>query len=77
MVTTCEDMLRCGADFGAWLKEDHPTVDEGTVTRKVCISRFGDCCDRSVDIQVKNCSSYYIYKLKSPGVCDTRYCGTD
>jgi len=78
MVTTCPAMYRCGANFPAWLNEDHPTVAEGTVTRKVCIHRLqGACCDESLFIQVKNCSSYFIYKLSYPGVCDTRYCGTD
>jgi len=77
MVTTCPPMNRCDTDFPAWLSEDHPTVAEGTVTRKVCIHWFEDCCERSVYIQVKNCGSYYIYKLFFPGICAARYCSTD
>jgi len=77
MVTTCPPRDRCDAKFPAWLSGDHPTVAEGTVTRKVCIHKFGDCCAQAVFIQVKNCESYYIYKLNSPGTCDTRYCSTD
>ena len=77
VVTTCPPQYRCDADFPAWLSGDHPTVAEGTVTRKVCIHMFGACCDQSVFIQVKNCGSYYIYKLDSPGTCNTRYCSTD
>ena len=77
MVTTCPPQDRCDGQFPAWLSEDHPTVAEGTVTRKVCIHSHVGCCDNSVFIQVVNCSSYYIYKLRDPGICDVRYCGTD
>ena len=77
MVTACPPIDRCGGEFPAWLSGDHPTVADGTVTRKVCIHMYWDCCDRSVDIRVKNCSSYYIYKLIRLRVCDARYCGTD
>ena len=77
MVTTCPPLGRCDGYFPAWLSGDHPTVAEGTVMRKVCIHRPGDCYEISVCIQVKNCSSYYIYKLIDPRHCDTRYCGTD
>ena len=78
MVTKCHVSInKCDASFPAWLSEDHPTVAEGTATRKVCIRRNGNCCFDSVKIQVKNCSSYYIYKLLNPGSCNTRYCSMD
>ena len=77
MVTTRPPIRRCGGKFPAWLSGDHPTVVEGTVMRKVCIHKYGVCCSGSVYIRVKNCSSYYIYKLKDPKYCDSRYCGTD
>ena len=69
MVTTCPLMDRCDALF--------PTVAEGRVARRVCIHWFEGCCDRSLFIQVKNCGSYYIYKLFHPGDCPARYCSTD
>ena len=77
MVTTCLPWNRCDASYPAWLSGDHPTVAEGTVMRQVCVNSYGGCCVMSVFIQVKNCSSYYIYKLRGPGVCDARYCSTD
>ena len=77
MVTTCPSMYRCDSYFPAWLSEDHPTVADGEVRKIVCINRFGDCCNKSFFIQVKNCGSYYIYKLRSLRWCNTRYCGTD
>jgi len=77
MVTTCPPEKRCDANFPAWLSGDHPTVADGKVTRKVCIRKQEDCCQENVSIKVKNCGSYYIYKLSNPGVCETRYCSTD
>ena len=77
MVTACPPANRCDTTFPVWLSGDHPTVAEGKVTREVCIHRSGNCCESSFFIQVKNCSSYYIYKLFFLGVCNTRYCSTD
>jgi len=79
MLTTCPPMGRCGANFPAWLSEDHPTVAEGIVTRKVCIHEFTLCCNSQFYIEVKNCTSYFIYKLTDPWGwgCSVRYCGAD
>jgi len=76
MVTTCPLMDRCDTTFPNWLSGGHPTVAEGEVTRNVCINRFARC-QTSLFIQVKNCGSYYIYKLINPSVCPARYCSTD
>ena len=78
MVTECPQMGKCDTDFPIWLKEDHPTADEGKVRREVCIHRAGNCCyEGPYFINVKNCSSYYIYNLFDQGVCNARYCSTD
>ena len=77
MVTKCPPVNRCDTTFPAWLSDDHPTVAEGKVTRKVCIHRDGNCCYQSVHIPVKNCGSYFIYRSNDPGLCDARYCSSD
>jgi len=76
MATTCPPMDRCDAAYPIWLSGGHPTVAEGTVSRNVCINKSG-CCDIFFPIQVKNCSSYYIYELGSPWQCEARYCSAD
>ena len=80
MMTTCPSINKCGGRFSAWLNDDHPTVAQGSVRKKVCNRRSdpGDCCVNSYSTYVRNCGSYFIYKLL-PGVfnCDFRYCGTD
>ena len=77
MATSCPPMYRCDTTFPAWLNGDHPTMAEGKVIRTGCMRSPGNCCTSSVRILVKNCSSYYIYKLSDPGYCNTRYCSTD
>ena len=77
MATTCPPENRCDASFPGWLSDGHPTVAEGEVTRKVCFHKFGDCCRETRYIQVKNCSSHYVYKLVPARSCDSRYCGAE
>jgi len=76
-VTTCPPEFRCGASYPIWLSGGHPTVAEGNVTRKFCIHKLEDCCYDWLSIQVKNCSSHYIYKLGNLKHCHARYCSTD
>ncbi|CAH3158306.1 unnamed protein product, partial [Pocillopora meandrina] len=75
MPTTRVAEKKCGAVYSGWLEGTHPTVEHGEVFRKVCFSYNLDCRYK-IQIYVKNCSSYYIYKLHRPP-CNSRYCGTD
>ena len=73
MPDKCVLMYRCGTNCPGWLNGAHPTVAEGVVTRTVCYN-FGFGCDESSIIKVKNCSSYYVYKLQRTHY-RSRYCG--
>ena len=79
MMTTCPSVNKCGGRFSAWLNDDHPTVAQGSVKKKVCIRehQLGDCCANFYFTDVKNCGFYFIYKLLPSFTCDYRYCGTD
>ena len=77
MPTTRVPAHRCGTDWSGWLITAHPTVEDGEVRRTVCFSDRSTGCKQSRDISVKNCGSYFIYKLLKPPYCDSRYCGTD
>ena len=49
----------------------------GDVTSgRACGNWYGNCCHFEVpeDIQVKNCGSYFIYRLESTPFCNTTYC---
>jgi len=76
MATKSPGFRKCGADYPAWLNGTHPTVAEGTVRRYVCINKGEVCKERSL-VDVKNCTSYYVYKFYKYSACNVRYCGTD
>ena len=76
IATQCiPDAQRCGTDLPGWMDGAHPTVDEGVVSRNVCFSGYRNCCYRNVTINVRNCSSFFVYRLKSLSYCNSRYCG--
>ena len=68
---------RCGTDRSGWLSTAHPTVKDGKVKREVCFSDRSAGCKYSNNLFVKNCGSYFIYKLRQPPTFNSRYCGTD
>nr|XP_058961199.1 uromodulin-like [Pocillopora verrucosa] len=77
MPTTRVPAFRCGTVWSGWLNGAHPTVDNDEVSRKVCYSDRSSGCRHSSTISVKNCGSFFIYKLAQPPICSSRYCGTD
>ena len=76
MPTTHVPAYRCGTDWSGWLDSTQPTVEDGEVRKKVCFSDRSKGCMKIEHISVKNCGSYYVYKLH-PLDCNFRYCGTD
>ena len=77
MPTTRVPAYRCGTDWSGWLNGAHPTVKDGEVKRMVCFNDRSPGCERTAYIFVKNCGSYFIYKLQRPPGCPLRYCSTD
>lgn len=75
MPDRCVLTKRCGTRYPGWLSGAHPTVAEGVVTRNVCYSGTGNCCQMSNIIRVKNCSGFYVYELQRTPSCNRRYCG--
>ncbi|XP_029182787.2 uromodulin-like isoform X2 [Acropora millepora] len=80
MPTLCVPTHRCGTDATGWLNGAHPEEHEGKVTRQVCFSWDSNCCFFSVNIQVQNCSGYYLYYINGTypeNPCYLRFCSTD
>ncbi|XP_065068293.1 uromodulin-like isoform X2 [Rhopilema esculentum] len=68
----------CAAEFQGWLTGSNPGIHEGEVYRTVCFSRYYDCyCYYQTYIKVKNCGTYYVYKLDGVPSCNLRYCGAE
>ena len=76
MPTTRVPAFRCGTVWSGWLITAHPTVEDGEVPRRVCFSDRSTGCKYNHGIVLKNCGSYFIYKLYPPP-CSSRYCGID
>ena len=77
MPTTRVPVYRCSTDWSGWLDGSHPTVEDGEVPLTVCFSDRTNGCQYSNNIYVKTCGTYFIYKLRQPSTCNSRYCGTD
>ncbi|XP_048583019.1 MAM and LDL-receptor class A domain-containing protein 1 isoform X2 [Nematostella vectensis] len=75
MPNSCVPTHRCNTHAPGWLQGDHPSVEDNAVARKVCFHWSSNCCKWNVLIQVKNCSGFYVYRLKPPSTCQLRFCG--
>ena len=77
MAESCVNTGLCGADEPGWLSGAQPSVSDGVVQRKVCFHRPDNCCGWSMYIDVRNCTGFYVYKLKPPPPSEynLRYCG--
>uniref|UniRef100_A0A8C2GZN5 UMOD/GP2/OIT3-like D8C domain-containing protein n=1 Tax=Cyprinus carpio TaxID=7962 RepID=A0A8C2GZN5_CYPCA len=75
---TCVGYESCGTDVPLWLRDRHPTVMDGVVTRDVCGDYSSTCCFYgSYPIKVKACpGNYYVYELVRPTKCNAAYCRT-
>lgn len=74
LATKAPETHSCGATSPIWMNGPHPTVEEGTVNRTACtIGGRGRTCVYSFSIKVRNCSGFYIYKLREPQRCSL-YC---
>ena len=66
----------CGARYRGWLKDSHPSVQEGRVDRRVCFSYNDNCaCAFYSRIKVRNCGTFYVYHFEKPPFSEAKYCG--
>lgn len=76
IATSCVEKYHCGTQYPGWLHGNHPSVVEGRVTQTVCFRNDDSCCKWSVDVNVRNCSGFYVYEInKVPDICAFRFCG--
>ncbi|XP_072893516.1 uncharacterized protein [Hemitrygon akajei] len=76
---TTVPFFHCSTWSPGWLKGPHPDVGAGEVTRTICFNWVqdnpqGHTCTKQMDITIKNCTAYFVYKLKpTPGLYSV-YC---
>ena len=68
---------RCGTHAPGWMNGKHPSKNEGAVLRKVCFHWDNNVCRWNIQITVRNCGWFYVYKLPRTPTCALRYCGTN
>ena len=74
MSTSAVPKFRCGTHAPGWMNGEHPSKNEGAVSRKVCFHWKSNACLWNIQITVRNCGSFYVYKLPRTPTCDLRYC---
>ena len=63
----------CDTSYQGRLQGGHPSESDGVVNRQVCFY-YKSSCQETVNIKVRNCGNYYVYKLKPTPSCNSRYC---
>lgn len=53
-------------------------MTKDTINATVCLNKgrmqYHGGCDDQMNIQVKNCTGYYVYYIQPPEVCNAAYC---
>lgn len=75
MPNSCLGDAKCNTEMPGWVNGSHPSVAEGNVTRTVCFGLPRSCCSATTEIEIRNCSGFYVYKLVEVPSCPMRYCG--
>ncbi|XP_051769723.1 uncharacterized protein LOC127523252 isoform X2 [Ctenopharyngodon idella] len=75
MPESCVSQYTCGTSDPLWLNGPHPQLEDGVVTRQVCVSSWNGCCTyKSHPIRVKACpGNYHVYEFVKPIFCSA-YC---
>ena len=68
--------MQCNTLSPGWLNGHHPTTAGETINGKVCFNLMGNTCYYETQIQIKHCTSYYLYYLVEAPNGYSRYCST-
>ncbi|RDD39908.1 Neurogenic locus notch-like protein 1 [Trichoplax sp. H2] len=74
MLTSRVSMVNCGTVSPGWLVDNHPTMQEGIISARVCFIWGINTCKWNQTIHIRNCGSHFVYKLPPPSTCYLRYC---
>ncbi|XP_062580059.1 oncoprotein-induced transcript 3 protein-like [Saccostrea cucullata] len=73
MPTSPPSLANCGTLYPFWLNGKHPPVN-GMSTLDACKVGFASDCVDKIEIEVKNCNTYMVYKLHPVDSCNSAYC---
>ena len=69
------DVYHCNTNYPGWLNGHHPATAGETINGKVCFNDGWNTCYYEAQIQIKHCTSYYLYYLVDAPSW-SRYCST-
>ena len=75
MSSDCIPIQSCNTDMAGWISGSHPSLVFEMTWPSVCMHYSSSCCHKSYSVAIRNCSEFYVYKLKAPSSCNERYCG--
>lgn len=75
MADQCVPSSRCQTFGTGWYSGSYPQVSDGIQEGDVCFKWDGNCCSKKVNIRIRNCSSFFVYKLNNKISCQYAYCG--
>lgn len=75
MPTSPVAIHHCGTHAPGWMNGQHPTKDDGAVKRMVCFNWNNNVCLWNIEISVRNCGAFFVYRLPRTPNCWLRYCG--
>ena len=66
----------CGGYKTGWLRDgNHPVSKWDKSNGTVCFQSHASDCDVSVQVQIVNCNTFFVYYLPDTPMCNLRYCG--
>lgn len=78
MATYCIPQQSCDSYISGWISGHHPNNAFEKVSGSACMHYGLDCCYYSYNIEIRNCSGYYVYALPpTTQQCNARYCGVN
>ncbi|XP_062607869.1 uncharacterized protein LOC134269673, partial [Saccostrea cucullata] len=74
MPTSPPGLATCGTLYPFWMKGTLPSSAGEEIDVEICGVSLSSKCQTSINIRVKKCDSFFVYKLKSLDYCSSAYC---
>ena len=78
ITTQVDGIQHCNTGYSGYLASGshHPEEEGKTTQAKICFHGSSSSCIREMQIQIKKCRGFYLYKLQEPPFCRARICTT-
>lgn len=73
----CMLLINTGKSINSLIVGAEPTINDKSVNMKACVTSGyqANCsCSREIDIQIRNCTTFFVYNLTATPTCPERFC---